>query len=129
MRKKLILVSSIIWMMVFTACGQAPQGGRPQRTPEELAKRQTDFIKEATGIDDATTAKVDVISLKYAKETAKLREKYTDREAMREPMKELNEKREAELKTVLTPDQFAKMKAAQEEMRKNMQNNGGGAPR
>ena len=122
--KKLLLVSSLLWMMVFTACGQ-PQGGRPNFTPEQMAKRQTEMIKTAAGIDDATTAKVDAINLKYAKEMSALREKTTDREAMREPMKELRDKREAELKTVLSADQWAKVQAAQEEMRKNRPGGGG----
>jgi Spy/CpxP family protein refolding chaperone len=126
MRKRLFLLSSLVWMMIFTACGQAPQGGRPNWTPEQMAKRQTDMIKEAASTDDATTAKVDAINLKYAKEMATLREKTTDREAMREPMKELRSKRDEELKAVLTADQWAKVQAAQEEMRKNMQGGGGG---
>ena len=41
-------------------------------------------------------------------------------------MKELRDKREAELKAILTPDQWAKVQAAQEEMRKNFQGGGGG---
>ncbi len=127
MTKKLLLVSSFIWIMVFTVCGQGPQGGRANWTPEDMAKRQTEMIKKATGINDATAAKVEAISLKYAKEGAALREKYTDREARREPMKAMNEKRDAELKTVLTAEQFAKVQEAQAEMRKKMQ--GGGGPR
>ncbi len=127
MTKKLLLVSSLFWMMVFTAFGQGPQGGRPNWTPEDMAKRQTEMIVKATGIDAATTAKVEAINLKYAKENAALREKYPDREARAEPRKVLNEKRDAELKTVLTAEQFKKVQEAQEEMRKNMQ--GGGGPR
>ena len=126
MRKRLFLVSSLIWMMVFTACGQPPQGGRPNWSPEQMAKRQTEMIKEATGCDDATTAKVDAINLKYAKETAALREKTSDRDAMREQMKTMREKKDAELKTVLSADQFAKYVAKQEEMRRNRP--GGGGP-
>ena len=122
--KKLLLVSSLIWMMVISAIGQ-PQGGRPNFSPEQMAKRQTEMIKAATGIDDATTAKVDAINLKYAKEMSALREKTTDRDAMRESMKELREKRDAELKTVLSADQWAKVQAAQEEMRKNRPGGGG----
>ncbi|MCK9414281.1 MAG: DUF4890 domain-containing protein [Prolixibacteraceae bacterium] len=124
MTKKLFLVSSVILMMVFTTFGQGPQGGRPNWTPEDMAKRQTEMIVKATGIDAATTAKVAAISLKYAKEIAALREKYTDREARREPMKAMNEKRDAELKTVLTAEQFTKFQEAQAEMRKNMQGGG-----
>ena len=126
MTRKLFLVSSFIWMMVFTACAQSPQGGRPNFTPEDMAKRQTEMIKQAAGLDDAATAKVDAINLKYAKEQATLREKTPDREARREPQKALNDKRDAELKTVLTADQFAKVQAANEEMRKNRQGGGGG---
>ena len=126
MKKRFFLVSSLIWMMVVTACGQGPQGGRPNWTPEQTAQRQTEMIKTATGIDDATTAKVEAINLKFAKEMSALREKNTDREALREPMKELRDKRDAELKTVLTPEQFAKVQAAQEEMRRNRPSGGGG---
>jgi hypothetical protein len=124
MKKRLFLVSSIIWVMVITAFGQ-PQN-RQNWTPEQMAKRQTEMIKAATGIDDATTAKVDAINLKYAKEMATFREKNMDREAMRESMKEMRDKKEAELKKVLTPDQFAKMIAKQEEMRKNRPGGPGG---
>lgn len=127
MTRKLFLVSSFIWMMVFTACAQSPQGGRPNFTPEDMAKRQTEMIKQAAGLDDAATAKVDAINLKYAKEQATLREKTPDREARREPQKVLNDKRDAELKTVLSADQFAKVQAAQEAARANRQ--GGGGPR
>ncbi len=124
MRKKLFLVSSLIGLMVITAFGQ--KQNKKNMNPERMAKHQTEMIKEATGIDAATTAKVDAINLKYAKEMAALRKKTTDRKAMREPMKALNEKKDAELKKVLTDDQFKKYQTAQEEMRKKMRNGGGG---
>jgi biopolymer transport protein ExbD len=121
MIKKLFFISSLLWMMVITANGQ-PQN----RTPEERAKRQTDMVVEATGCDAATKAKVEAISLKYAKEMSALFEKNQDREALREPMKQLREKQDAELKGVLTADQFAKYQAKLEEMRKARQAGGGG---
>ena len=123
MLKKLFLVSSLIWMMVMTA---AAQGGMQNMTPEDMAKRQAESIKQSTSCDAATSAKVEAICLKYAKELATVREKYTDREARREPMKAVRDKQDADLKGVLTPDQYAKMTAAQEEMRKQRQSNGGG---
>lgn len=121
MIKKLFFVSSLLWMMVITANGQ-PQN----RTPEERAKRQTDLIVEATGCDAATKAKVEAISLKYAKEMSALFEKSQDREALREPMMQLRNKQDADLKGVLTADQYAKYKAKQEEMRKAREAGGGG---
>lgn len=123
MIKKLFLVSSLIWVMVLTA---AAQGGMQNMTPEDLAKRTSDMIKTSTGCDAATSAKVDVICLKYAKEMAAVREKYPDREARREPTKVVRDKQDVELKGVLTADQYAKYQAALEERRKQMQNGGGG---
>lgn len=121
MIKKLFFVSSLLWMIVVTANGQ-PQN----RTPEERAKRQTDLIVEATGCDAATKAKVEAISLKYAKEMSALFEKNQDRSALREPMRQLREKQDADLKGVLTADQYAKYQAKQEEMRKAREAGGGG---
>jgi hypothetical protein len=114
MIKKLFLAASILCMVVISSVAQQ-RGG----TPEERAKRQTEMIKETTGIDAAKATKVEAILLKYAKEMATLREKTPDREARREPQKVLTDKQDAELKTVLTAEQFAKWTAKIEEMRKN----------
>lgn len=123
MIKKKILFSSLIWMIVMTA---AAQGGQQNMTPEDLAKRQTEMIKKSTGCDAATLTKVEAICLKTAKDMAAIREKYTDREARREPVKVVRDKQDAELKAILTADQYARMKAAEEEIRKQRQANGGG---
>lgn len=123
MIKKLFLVSSLIWMMVMTV---AAQGGMQNMTPEDMAKRTAEMIKKSTGCDAATSTKVDAICLKYAKEMAAVREKYTDREARREPTKVVRDKQDVELKGVLTADQYAKYQTALEERRKQMQNGGGG---
>ena len=56
-----------------------------------------------------------------------MREKSDDREAMREEMGKIREKRDAEIKALLTDEQYKKYQAQQEEMRKNRQ--GGGGPR
>jgi hypothetical protein len=92
-----------------------------------MAKRQTEMIQKATGIDDATAKKVQEINLKYSKIMRDMREKSDDREAMREEMGKIREKRDAEIKALLTDEQYKKYQAQQEEMRKNRQ--GGGGPR
>lgn len=124
MNKRFFLVTSIIVLMITTVFGQ-PQN-RGNFTPEDMAKRQTERLKTATGCDEATASKVEALYLKYAKEMVAIREKTTDRDAMREQFKTMREKQDAELKKILTADQFAKYQAAMEEMRKNMQNGGGG---
>lgn len=115
MRTKLFLLLVMVMSIAFSAYSQ----GQQNATPEERAKRSTQMVKETTGIDAATAVKVEAVFLKYAKEMVTLREKYTDREARREPMAELNKKQDADLKALFTADQFAKYTAKMEEMRKN----------
>ena len=132
MKAKLLMFIVAGLMIAFTACSQPPQGQGPQGnfSPEDMAKRQTEMIKDATGIDEATTKKVHEINLKYANQMTELRKKYTSREEMREPMMKMREQKDAELKALLTDEQFQKYKAKQEEMRQQRQGGGGpGGPR
>lgn len=132
MKAKFLMFIALAMMISFAACSQPPQGQGPQGnySPEEMAKRQTEMIKEATGIDDAIAKKVHEVNLKYANQTAELRKKYSSREEMREPMMKMREQRDAELKTLLTEEQFTKYKEKQEEMRQQRQGGGGpGGPR
>lgn len=131
MKAKFLMFMVSAMLISFSACSQPPQGQGPQGnyTPEDMAKRQTEMIKEATGIDDAITKKVHEVNLKYANQTAELRKKYSSREEMREPMMKMREQRDAELKTLLTEEQFKKYKEKQEELRQQRQNSGQGGPR
>ena len=126
MKKEFFLVLVAGLFFSLTACAQ-PQGPRGNFSPEDMAKRQTEMIQKATGIDDATAKKVQEINLKYSKIIRDMREKSDDREAMREEMGKIREKRDAEIKALLTDEQYKKYQAQQEEMRKNRQ--GGGGPR
>ncbi len=78
-------------------------------------------------MDDATTKKVEVIMVKYAKKMSEMRQAGQQGEGMREQFQKIREEQNAELKTVLTEEQFAKYQARQDEMRRNRQ--GGGGPR
>ena len=110
-------------MISFTSIAQ-PQGPRGDFKPEDMAKRQTEMVKTATGINDATEKKVYDINLKYAKKMAEMREK-GDRDSMRDAMMKQRTERDAEIKGLLTADQYKKYAAQQEEMRKNRQGGGG----
>ncbi len=119
-------------MFSLTACAQPQQGGQGQGfggggnfNPEEMVKRQTEMIKEAAGLDDATTKKVEAIMLKYSQKMSEMRQGGQMGEGMREKMMEIREQQNAELKTVMTEEQFSKYEARQQEMRRN----GPGGPR
>jgi hypothetical protein len=88
---------------------QPPAGGM-QRTPEERAKRETEWMKTDLALTDKQIPLVDTINLKYAKKQAELRKQMEgqDREAFRPKMEELQKQKSEELKSVLTEDQMKK---------------------
>jgi biopolymer transport protein ExbD len=98
-------------------------------TPEEMAKRQTDQIKEACGLDKAQEKKVYDLSLESSKKMAKMREEMQgggDRDAMRAKMTKARDEQNAEMKKILTADQYKKYEKYLEERRAARQQGGGG---
>lgn len=100
------------------------QAKRTERSPEEMAKHRTDRMKEQLSLDDAQYAKVLALNEarmeRMVEQTPRSREemeKLTDeqRAEMRAKMKEAREAYTAELKGILSGEQFAKY----EEMQKN----------
>jgi hypothetical protein len=103
--------------------GQGQQGRRPQRTPEETAKAQVEWMKTDLKLDEATQKKVYDVVLKYAKQSSEERNKLAaagDREAMRAKMTEVNNARDKELKAVLGDKNFELFKNREAERRKQM---------
>jgi len=99
-------------------------------TPEEMAQRQTDQIKEKCGIDKAQEKKVYDLSLKSGKEMAKLREEMQGgggpTDEMRAKMTKIREEQTKEMKKILSADQFVKYEKYLEERRAARQQGGGG---
>lgn len=96
-------------------------------TPEEMAQRQTDQIKEKCGIDKDQEKKVYDLNLKSSKEMAKMREGMQgggDRDAMREKMTKMREEQNKEMKKILTADQYVKYEKYLEERRAARQGGG-----
>jgi hypothetical protein len=90
------------------AAFQPPQGQR--RTPEERAKRETEWMKTDLVLTEKQIPLVDTINLKYAKKQDELRKQMEgqDRESFRPKMEEMQKQKNEELKTVLTEDQLKK---------------------
>jgi Na+-transporting methylmalonyl-CoA/oxaloacetate decarboxylase gamma subunit len=68
--KKIGFLMIALLMVTIVSMGQNWQNS----TPEEMAKRQTDQIKEKCGLDKDQEKKVYDLSLKSGKEMAKMRE-------------------------------------------------------
>lgn len=102
---------------------------RQNSTPEEMAKQQTEQIKEKCDLDKAQEKKVYEVSLKSGKEMAKMRDEMRnggDRDAMREKMMKLRDEQNKEMKKILSEDQYKKYEKYLEERRAARQGGGGG---
>ena len=87
--------------------GQGQQG-----TPEERADRQVKMMNEMLTLTADQSTKVRGILLEQSKEMAVIREKNQgNRDAMMEAMRPLREKYTAQIKAVLTAEQFTKYEA------------------
>lgn len=97
-------------------------------TPEEMAKRQTDQIKEKCGLDKAQEKKVYDLNLESGKKMAKMREEMKgggDRDSMRDKMAKMREEQNKEMKKILTAEQYVKYEKYLEERRAARQQGGG----
>lgn len=96
-----------------------PEGG-PGRTPPDatqMADRQTERLSKTVQLSDAQRQQVQAINLKYAQQHQQNRAKApardgnppteAERKAMHDQMKASRDQQDAELKAVLTPEQWA----------------------
>jgi hypothetical protein len=114
----------VLSMIMGVASAQQGQGGqRMQRSPEETAKAQVEWMKSDLKLDDATQKKVYDVVFKYAKQSADERQKLMqagDRDAMRAKMTEITAARDKELKVILGDKTFDLFKSKEAERRQNM---------
>jgi len=97
--------------------GPGQAGGRPQRTPEEMASRQTEGLTKQLGLSADQSAKVQQIMLARDQEMMAMRGQMQagtgDRKQMREQAMAGRVKYDEQLRAVFTPDQLAKYNTMQ----------------
>lgn len=115
MKTRMRFLSVIVLMMLMCSLSaqqgqrQGQQGQRVQRTPEETAKAQVEWMKTDLKLDQATQKKVYDAVLKYARQSSEERQKLMaagNREAMRAKMTEITAARDKELKVILGDKSF-----------------------
>ena len=121
-----------------TMNGRPGGQGRPQMNPEQMVQRQTQRLVEELKLNKDQEAKVLAINKKYMEKNpfdfSKMRDASdAERAKMREEMRKVQEEKNKEIKTVLTPEQvklFDENLKKREEMRRNGQGfqGGQGAP-
>ncbi len=113
--KHIVLAAGIL--IAPLAMAQDKQG-KEQKTPEERAKRHTERMTQELGLTAEQSAKVGDINLRYVDVLADLKASGQDKEVMKEQGKALRDKRDEELKLVLTAEQYTRMMALREQKRK-----------
>ncbi|MCG6190979.1 DUF4890 domain-containing protein [Maribellus maritimus] len=110
----------------ITLCIAQPQGPR-NMNPEDMAKRQTEQIKEAVGLNSDQEKKVYDLNLETSKKMqAMFRENQGgDRSAMREKMTAVREEQNKKMKAILTNEQWSKYEKYLEERRSRFGGGGG----
>lgn len=129
---KKILFAAVALIFSVSMFAQAPQRGeRREFKPEEMATRMADGMKKELNLNDEQYKSVYNLYLKRGEEMKARRDKgqqgqQVDREARREEMKKNQEAMNAELKQILTPEQYTKY---EEMLKKQQQRRGQGGPR
>ncbi|MBL7955372.1 MAG: hypothetical protein JNJ91_10060 [Flavobacteriales bacterium] len=109
--KKLMIVAVLASM---TLAAQAQE--KEKRTPQERAKARTEHMTKELALSPEQQAKVEAINLKYADQVEAVRsEREAERTAKREAAKAMHDAHDAEMKAVLTADQYTKWVAKKQE--------------
>lgn len=112
--KKFLLPLLALALSATAAAAQttpAQQGGHPQRTPDEMAIRQTKGLAKRLNLSADQSTKIQQIMLARDQEMQAKRGEMqsaatSDRQQLREQMKASRAKYEEQLKAVLTPEQL-----------------------
>jgi periplasmic protein CpxP/Spy len=138
--KKLIAVLSLGMLVAGSAYAQttttqkdqkarseqrAAKGDRAQKSPEDMAKMRTEKLAQKLDMNASQKNQLQALNMRHAEEMKAMRESYKttgektaeDKAKMKEAKQASHDKRQAELKGILTPQQFAKYEAEKSEMK------------
>jgi hypothetical protein len=117
------VAAAIFFLFLTLPSGVHAQGGMDalaKSTPQERATLQTMFMKSKLGLSEDQASKVSALNLKYAEKAEPIIKGDSGVFAKRREMNEVQDEKDAELKGILTPDQFAKYEASRDELRDKM---------
>ena len=115
------LVAALSLLIVVTASAQNEMEKLKSSTPEERARLQTEMMKTKLGLTTDQTPKVAAINQKYAQRMEPIIKGQEGPLMRLRQMREVGQAKEAELKGVLSPEQFQKYLAEKQEMREKFE--------
>ncbi len=133
MKKTLLLLTALAFTTAGTAFAQtapaATYKARKQapKSPAQKADRHASKMAKELGLNADQEAKVEQLLLARQQETAALKAKYAaNRKAGRPEMKAAHDRYEAQFKTILTAEQFARLSQMKDEHRSHGRSAGAG---
>ena len=122
MKKTLILLAALVLTAAGSSFAQTTtpaatiHQGKGHATPAQKADRQAGKLAKALGLTADQEARVEQLMLARQQETTALKAKYgADKKAGRPEMKAAYERYTAQLKSILTAEQYAKFDQMKEE--------------
>ncbi len=110
--QRIFLLSLFVLTSALAFAQRPDDRQRPERDPAERAERLTERLTTVLELTAEQAAEVKTLHLSFAERATALREEQQEeREAARESMQALNEERHAEMKSILTEEQFEKLEA------------------
>ena len=117
--KRVLISSFLLTGLLFTftmICAQK----KASSTPEERATKLTEWMKTNLQLNDDQATQVQNINLKYANKTQGLQSQSMSRKEKMQTLKDNDKAKDAELKNVLTADQYTSYQVKKDEIRKQM---------
>jgi len=120
---KLVQLTLLTTVFVLFSTLNVVGQGRNRKSPEEMAKQQTEWMKKELKLSAEQEQKMYNINFETAKKMRQTRERHSgNREAMQEEMKVTRRQKDKEMKEVLTKEQYELYKKKLDERRSNFQN-------
>jgi len=116
-----LLAVAVSLLIVVAAGAQNEMEKLKSSTPEERARLQTEMMKTKLGLTPDQTPKVAAINQKYAQRMEPIIKGQEGPLMRLRQMREVGQAKEAELKGVLSPEQFQKYLAEMQEMREKFE--------
>jgi Spy/CpxP family protein refolding chaperone len=137
MKKTLALLAALAFATAGTSFAQTTpataaqahkgKGGHGPKDPAKMADHKAGKMAKELGLNADQEAKVEQLLLARQQETQALKTKYAaDKNAGRAEMKASHEKYQAQLKAILTPEQYAKFDQMKDEHHGHGKGQGGG---
>ena len=118
---KITYIKRIVTLVILLMAGPLANAQNTEsKTPEERARFQTEWMNRKLGLNETQQNQVETINLKYAQKNEPVLKSKERRITKLKKLKSIQGEKDAELKTVLSPEQYEKYQVLVEEMKEKV---------